>query len=102
MIHDKTGVITYSTNLNTSAVIKHLSSNSSNPLRILLETDAPYMIPGNIYKTLPDLKSSRLPLCHTGMLPWTAEFVAQEAGEAYDGDRIMREARDNARIVYGV
>lgn len=36
------------------------------------------------------------------MLPWTAEFVAQEAGEAYDGDRIMREARDNARIVYGV
>ncbi|KAI5116506.1 hypothetical protein M0805_004669 [Coniferiporia weirii] len=117
-----TGVITYSTNLNTSAVIRHLSTPSgppgapesdessdppeSRPLRILLETDAPYMVPGNIYKALQELKSgARLPLCHTGMLPWTAEFVAgvaKEAGAPHDAERVMREARDNARQMYGV
>ncbi|KAH8109616.1 Metallo-dependent hydrolase [Phellopilus nigrolimitatus] len=106
-----TGVITYATNLNTSAVIRHLCSPSSHEasephLRILLETDAPFMVPGNIYKSLPELKSStRLPLCHTAMLPWTAEFVANVVGETgvqYDGERVMREARENARKMYNV
>ncbi|EDR07031.1 uncharacterized protein LACBIDRAFT_328304 [Laccaria bicolor S238N-H82] len=42
-----TGVITYSSNTNTSAVISQMSSASpSEPLRILLETDAPFMTPG--------------------------------------------------------
>lgn len=64
------------------------------------------MVPGNIYKSLPELKSgSKMPLCHTTMLPWTAEFVAEVAREvepAYDAERVMREARDNARLMYGV
>ena len=124
------GVITYSSNQNTSAVIRNLARTP--PLRILLETDAPYMVPGNIYKSLTSLKSgARLPLCHTAMLPWTAAFVADVAngigdkGECnessgpdedvstsavssaeklngYDVERVMREARENARSMYGV
>ncbi|EJC99451.1 Metallo-dependent hydrolase [Fomitiporia mediterranea MF3/22] len=106
-----TGVITYSTNTNTSDVIRNLvrsndDSTSSGPLRILLETDAPYMVPNNIYKAFPELKSgTRFPICHTAMIPWTADFVAgvaSEAGVEYDRDRVMRESRENARKVYGV
>lgn len=102
-----TGVITYTTNLNTSAVIKHLVESGSSPLRIVLETDAPFMVPGNIYKSIPPLgkSGSRLPLCHTAMLPWTAEFVAgvtKEAGADYDANRVMIEARENARRMYNV
>jgi TatD DNase family protein len=55
------------------------------PLRILLETDAPYMIPANIYPSLyagpPEGKgmksNTRLPLSHCGMVPWTAGWVAE-------------------------
>lgn len=96
-----TGVITYSTNENTSAVIRHLAADSSKPLRILLETDAPYMTPSNLYNAIPHVKG-RLPICHTGMIPWTAEFVADIAGDAWDTDRVLRESRDNAQFVYGV
>lgn len=82
-------------------------------MRIVLETDAPYMIPGNIYKSLSELRSgSRLPLCHTAMIPWTAEFVANEANSTkgedldtnlkYDVAKVMKEARENARAMYGV
>ena len=102
-----TGVITYTTTLNTSAVIQHLVSTGDPRLRIVLETDAPFMVPGNIYKSIPSLGKSgtRLPLCHTAMLPWTAEFianVAKEAGAGYDTNRIMTEARENAKLMYGV
>ncbi|EDR07064.1 uncharacterized protein LACBIDRAFT_299432 [Laccaria bicolor S238N-H82] len=99
-----TGVITYSSNTNTSAVISQMSSASpSEPLRILLETDAPFMTPGNLYASLPaSLKGKKLPLSHTAMIPWTAEFVAGVAGEGWDVDKVMREGRDNARNMYGV
>ena len=99
-----TGVITYSSNTNTSAVISQMSSASpSEPLRILLETDAPFMTPGNLYASLPaSLRGKKLPLCHTAMIPWTADFVAGVAGEGWDVDRVMREGRDNARKMYGV
>ena len=65
------------------------------------------MVPGNIYKSLGQKSGTRLPLCHTGMIPWTAEFVAgvinEDAGtEEYDVGRVMREARENARFIYGV
>jgi TatD DNase family protein len=104
------GVITYSTNLNTSALIRQMSSKlstSPDSLRILLETDAPYMIPSNLYTTLtltsPDLKGKKLPLCHTAMIPWTAEFVAGIIErEEWDTERVMKVARENARTVYGV
>ena len=108
MISD-TGVITYSTNFNTSEVVRRMAASSSaeTPLRILLETDAPFMTPSNVYNTLKDLKG-RLPLSHSAMIPWTAEFVAEVANEAAPGDRtwdilrVMRESRENAKKMYGV
>ncbi|KAI0706180.1 hypothetical protein BC835DRAFT_1409801 [Cytidiella melzeri] len=98
-----TGVITYSSNLNTAAVIREMTPSGS--LRIVLETDAPYMVPGNIYNALPQVKGKRLPLCHTAMLPWTAEYVsrvANEAGGSWDMENVMRISRENARQMYGV
>ena len=121
-----TGVITYTSNQSTSQVVRNLlasssSSSSHSPLRILLETDAPYMIPANLYSSLPStldgesLKGRRLPLCHTAMIPWTAQFVAniinqkniennqsENASMTWTADMVMRIARDNARRVYGV
>jgi TatD DNase family protein len=76
-------------------------SSKPTPPRILLETDAPYMVPANIYSSLPTVKG-RLPLCHSAMIPWTAEFVAGVAGEGWDAERVIKLARDNARKVYGV
>ncbi|KAI0330165.1 hypothetical protein GY45DRAFT_1371002 [Cubamyces sp. BRFM 1775] len=102
-----TGVITYATNLNTSAVIRQMAATPQSPLRILLETDAPFMTPSNIYNSLKDVKG-RLPLSHSAMIPWTAEFVADVANEAvaqsatWDVDQIMRTGRENARSMYGV
>ncbi|TFL03775.1 Metallo-dependent hydrolase [Pterulicium gracile] len=103
-----TGVITYSTNLNTSATLKNMipsppspDSPSPNP-RILLETDGPYMVPANLYAS-PHMKDvSRLPLCHTGMIPWTAEFAAGVFGEGWDAERVLKVGRENAAKVYGV
>jgi len=94
-------VITYASNENTSDVIRQMTTTSEQPLRILLETDAPFMTPGNLYKSLPSLKG-KLPLCHTAMIPWTAEFVANVAGGRWDTDEVMNESRENARRVYGV
>jgi TatD DNase family protein len=81
------------------------SSNSSSPLRIVLETDAPFMVPGNIYSSLSEIKGKRLPLCHTAMVPWTAEFVARvanESGGSWDLESVMKVSRENARKVYGI
>ncbi|KAK2460491.1 hypothetical protein APHAL10511_007497 [Amanita phalloides] len=103
-----TGVISYSTNKDTSIVVRQLaeaiaaSTDGHSNLRILLETDAPYMVPATIYDSLPPLKGARLPLCHSAMIPWTAEFVASVAGPAWDAEKVMREARENARRMYGV
>jgi len=103
-------VITYSTNLNTAAVIRNMAAASPEaPLRILLETDAPFMVPANLYTAIPNVKG-RLPLSHSAMIPWVAEFIAACAneascngsGEVWDADRVMKEARINARNVYGV
>ncbi|OJT11783.1 hypothetical protein TRAPUB_11673 [Trametes pubescens] len=102
-----TGVITYATNLNTSAVIRQMAAASPSPLRILLETDAPYMAPSNIYNTLKNVKG-RLPISHSAMIPWTAEFTADVANETategarWDAERVLREGRENARQMYGV
>ncbi|KAG6826950.1 hypothetical protein H0H92_013787 [Tricholoma furcatifolium] len=96
-----TGVISYSTNVDTSTVIRNMAAKSQGPLRILLETDAPYMVPANLYDSLEGIKG-KLPLCHTAMLPWTAQFVANVAGDAWTAERVMREARENAKLVYGI
>lgn len=96
------GVITYSSNVDTSTIVRRLASNNpETPLRILLETDAPYMVPANLYDSLPAMRG-KLPVCHSAMVPWTAQFVVGVAGEGWDADRVMRDARENARLVYGV
>ncbi|KAF4622421.1 hypothetical protein D9613_009598 [Agrocybe pediades] len=115
-----TGVITYATNADTSTVIRNMVSSASKDstpesrLRILLETDAPYMVPANLYDDLPAIKGKKLPVCHSAMVPWTAKFVADLAngveggsdpvvpGTQWDADLVMKIARDNARKVYGV
>jgi hypothetical protein len=42
----------------------------------------------------PDLKG-KMTLCHTAMIPWTAEFIGQEE---WDTERVLKVARDN-RVV---
>jgi TatD DNase family protein len=65
------------------------------------------MVPANIYASLSSAKSG-LPLSHSAMIPWTAQFVADcanasvQGDDRWDADRVMREARDNARDMYGV
>ena len=73
---------------------------SSSP-RIILETDAPFMVPANIYSSLAGLKG-RLPLSHTAMIPWTAEVVAAVGGEGWDVDRVLELGKTNAHNVYGI
>lgn len=119
-----TGVITYATNADTSATVLQMSKSlapslrppAAQHLRIVLETDAPYMVPSNLYAALPLLRGKgKLPLCHTGMIPWTAQFVAEvlgagDAGDerkegdghSWDAERVLRVAREGARRVYGI
>jgi TatD DNase family protein len=116
------GVITYRTNLNTANVIKNMMTGANSlddiALRILLETDAPYMVPSNIYPAIASLGTAsrgKLPLSHASMIPWTAAFVAETANTAcsdgggsgienvkWDVPRVLRVARENARRVYGI
>lgn len=87
-------------------------SNKSPALRILLETDAPYMVPANLYEDLTSVKNKKLPLCHSAMIPWTAKFVADVANETllaegnkdleWDADKVMKVATENAKHMYGI
>jgi TatD DNase family protein len=94
------GVITFSSNENTSELVRRMFAESPSP-RIILETDAPFMVPANIYASLPTIRG-RLPLCHTAMIPWTAEAVATIAGEGWDVDRVLELGKVNANNVYGI
>ena len=66
------------------------------------------MVPANVYDSisLTSSKSMRLPLSHSGMIPWTAAFVADivnvEVGTMLDANDILEVSRVNARLVYGV
>ncbi|KAJ7100751.1 hypothetical protein B0H15DRAFT_944039 [Mycena belliarum] len=101
-----TGVITYATNTDTATTVRNMRPSA---LRIVLETDAPYMVPAPVYAApaLAEFKGTKLAVCHSGMVPWTAGFVAdllpqEEGAEGWDAARVMRVARENARAVYGV
>jgi TatD DNase family protein len=98
---DSPGVITFSSNENTSNLVRRMFAQSPAAPRIVLETDAPYMVPANIYGSLPAIKG-RLPLCHTAMIPWTAEFVAEVAGGEWNVERVLELGKANAHRVYGV
>lgn len=78
------------------------AAEPDNPLRILLETDAPFMVPSNLYDSIDEIRGKKLPICHTAMVPWTAAFVADLAGKRWDADKVMVESRENARKMYGV
>lgn len=41
------------------------------------------MVPANllVYNLIPEIRGKKLPVCHTAMVPWTAAFVANPAGE---------------------
>jgi len=102
-----TGVATYATNLNTAQVIRNLASASSertsSVLRLLLETDSPYMTPNNLPVKEIGVKSARsLATCHSGMIPWTADFIANTAGNDWTTSEVLQACRDNARKMYGV
>ncbi|CAG8676105.1 254_t:CDS:10, partial [Acaulospora colombiana] len=102
------GVITYSTNLNTAQVVREMTRGNepfnASQLRIVLETDAPYMVPANLYDSLalPGGKSNRLALSHSGMIPWTAGFVAGVVNEneemSVDANDILEISKANARL----
>ncbi|KAH8836067.1 hypothetical protein DL96DRAFT_1703002 [Flagelloscypha sp. PMI_526] len=113
-----TGVITFATNLNTAALVRSMKS-SEHP-RFLLETDAPFMTPSNIYNSLSKTMKGRLPLSHSAMIPHTASFIADilngtdqapsevvettETSTVVDwtADRVLAVGRENARRVYGL
>jgi TatD DNase family protein len=60
--------------------------------------------PASIYGSLPTVKGE-LPLCHTAMIPWTAEFVVAVAGQGWDVvivEGVLELGKNNARRVYGI
>jgi TatD DNase family protein len=124
-----TGVVTFASNLNTSQVLRDLiTSTPSTPdqtrPRFLLETDGPFMLPANMGSNskLGMTSKQRFPFCHSGALPWTAEFVAKifneavstkegseseegagaEGVEEWDTIKVLKVARENARLVYKI
>ncbi|KAI5481659.1 hypothetical protein MNV49_002885 [Pseudohyphozyma bogoriensis] len=110
-----TGVATYSSNLNTSNVLRNMSAaaqplstpdlDTTKPsgLRVVLETDAPFMTPAALQKS-----GKKLPFSTSAMLPWTAEYIAKVLNEGRDPEclwtteDVLRVARDNAKTLYGV
>ncbi|KAH6897714.1 hypothetical protein BKA70DRAFT_1528276 [Coprinopsis sp. MPI-PUGE-AT-0042] len=79
-------------------------------LRIVLETDGPYMVPANLYESIPAIKGmylpipslcelailrcvvgKKLPLCHTAMIPWTSQFIANVAGEGWTWEHVDKD-----------
>ncbi|CAD6572923.1 MAG: hypothetical protein CYPHOPRED_004970 [Cyphobasidiales sp. Tagirdzhanova-0007] len=102
-----TGVVTYATNTNTSSVIRNLVAASpdrtSSVLRLLLETDSPYMTPTTLPTGEMGIKNARsLATCHSGMIPYTAQFVADTAGNGWTTEDVLRVCRENARRMYGI
>ncbi|GAA5976530.1 hypothetical protein JCM5350_001720 [Sporobolomyces pararoseus] len=123
-----TGVVTFSSNLNTSQVLRDMiTSNSAAPdqarPRFLLESDAPFMLPANMgpNSKIGLTSKQKFPFCHSGALPWTAEFIAKvfnEARPSQDGEqkeegaekeelewdtvKVLQIARENARVVYKI
>ncbi|KAG8937279.1 hypothetical protein FRC02_000049 [Tulasnella sp. 418] len=113
-----TGVITYTSNLNTSQVIRDMITSSPktgphdqpSPLRILLETDAPYMAPGTLKPEFLGLQpGQRIPFSHSAMIPWTAQFVADvvnsvipEDGPKWSVTDVLRVGQENASKMYSI
>ncbi|KAK7208547.1 TatD family [Myxozyma melibiosi] len=99
-----TGVITFASLLTTTGLIR------SGGLRVLdrlvLETDAPFMVPNSLMKNANRAKMGIYAVSHSGMIPATAEKIVEclrEGGE--DGvtvEDVLRITTENARRVYGL
>ena len=46
--------------------------------------------------------NQRLPISHSGMLPYTAAFAANVLGKDWTVDKVCSLARSNATKVYGI
>jgi TatD DNase family protein len=65
------------------------------------------MVPINVYEDILALKGERLPICHSGMIPWTAKIRSRRGKRrvgvgTWDADRVMAVARENAKTMYGI
>lgn len=69
------------------------------------------MVPSNLPppSVLGFKSGQKIPLSHAGMLPWTADFVAQVLNEGkleeekqWTREQVIEVANENAHIVYGV
>jgi TatD DNase family protein len=69
------------------------------------------MVPTNLYGSLdlPKKSSSpRLAFCHSGMLPWVADFIAEVSNSSqdekgavvFDASHVLELCRENARRMY--
>jgi len=60
------------------------------------------MTPNNVQKTIKSLggKSTRLSVSWSGMIPWTAEWVANVKGVSVE--KVLEVTRENAMRMYGV
>jgi hypothetical protein len=45
-------------------------------------------------------KSTRVPVCWSGMIPWTGEFVAKVKG--VEVEEVLRVTMENAQRMYGI
>ncbi|CAG8570818.1 12964_t:CDS:1 [Acaulospora colombiana] len=89
-----TGVVTFGSARNTQEVVRSVV-----PLnRILLETDAPYMVPAKLNKN--KRTAEKVNVCHSGMIPFVAQRISELMGKGIN--EVMQAARENARNMYGV
>ena len=101
-----TGVATYSSNLNTKQVVAALDLK-----RLLLETDSPYMTPSPVHSAIKDAvkklaaeggkqksSSAKVRTCHSGMIPWTAQWIADVKGLSIG--EVLEQTSINARTMY--
>ena len=106
-----TGVLSY----NLPHVQEFIRSGGLPLERMLLETDAPFMTPKNIYpwmkKTRPGPEGKkRFEVSHAGMIPFTAELVAGLVNEgkaareegSIDVEHVLNITTSNASKVYGI
>ncbi|KAK9458216.1 hypothetical protein V1511DRAFT_492043 [Dipodascopsis uninucleata] len=91
-----TGVITFASLKTTTELLR--SEGRSILSRIVLETDSPFMIPNNIQKK----KKPVYAISHSGMIPFTAQKVAELIGSGTTAEEVLQETRQNAYRIYGI
>ncbi|KAK9478167.1 TatD family [Lipomyces japonicus] len=91
-----TGVITFQSLKTTTALLQQSGRQILN--RILLETDSPFMIPSNFQRN----KKPQYAVSHSGMIPFTAQKVADLVGDGVTAEEVLSITRENARKLYNI